>query len=65
MAAIEITFLDKSSAKIFPAIVRIVGLLSKVTSDIDVTNFSCFVRIIEDSFSDSKKIISCVKKRTI
>jgi len=54
MASIERVFLDKSSAKIVPAIfVRVIGQ-SNVISDIDFTNSLCLVRITEDSSSDSE-----------
>jgi hypothetical protein len=55
MASIERIFLNKSSANIFPAtVVRVIGLLSKVTSNIDFTNSSSLVRNTEDSSSDNK-----------
>jgi len=55
MASIETIFLDKSSANIFPAtVVRVIGLLSKVMSDIDCTNSSCLVRITEVTSSDNE-----------
>jgi len=55
MASIERILFDKSSAKMFPAtVVRVIELLSKVISDIDFTNSSCFVRITEVSSSDNE-----------
>jgi len=55
MASKERIFLDKSSAKILPAtVVRVIGLLSNVISDIDFTNTSCLVQIIEVSSSDNE-----------
>lgn len=54
IAAFEITFLLKSSAKIFPASVRLFGLLSNVISDIDFTNSSCLVRIADFSSSTNE-----------
>jgi len=55
MASKERIFLDKSSAKMFPATnVRVIRLLSKVIIDIDVTNSSCLVQIIEVLSSDNE-----------
>jgi len=48
MASIERIFLNKSSAKIFPATVDwVIEMFFKVINDIDLTNSSCLVRITE------------------
>lgn len=63
MASIERIFLDKSSAKIVPAmVVRVIGQ-SNVISNIDFTNSLCLVRITEDLSSDNEQIISYIRKR--